>query len=130
MLGAFALLLAFLFKVVFVDGASLKSDASAKYVRERSIEAVRGNIYASDGSLLATSLPKYRLGMDFSVYKTSAMKDSFSKYSRPLAENLAAFYKDRTADEYYYKIKKGFDQRKPYIMINNRLLDFQERKKF
>ncbi len=129
MVGAFILLLFFLFKVVFVDGPSLKSDAFSKYVRERSIEAVRGNIYASDGSLLATSLPKYRLGMDFSVFKTQELKDVFHKNSRALAERLAEFYKDRTADEYYYKLKKGFDQKRPYIMINNRLLDFQERKK-
>ncbi|MHA8081175.1 penicillin-binding protein [Aquirufa regiilacus] len=128
MLGAFGLLLFFLFKVVFVDGPTLKADASSKYLKERSIEAVRGNIYASDGSLLATSLPKYRLGMDFSVFKTSKMRDVFKKNMRPLAEHLSAFYKDRTADEYYYKLKSGFEQRKPYVLINMRLLDFQERK--
>ena len=77
MLGAFGLLMFFLFKVVFVDGPTLKADASSKYIKERSIEAVRGNIYASDGSLLATSLPKYRLGMDFSIYKTKEMQVVF-----------------------------------------------------
>ncbi|MEY4953922.1 MAG: hypothetical protein RI981_7 [Bacteroidota bacterium] len=128
MLGAFVLLMFFLFKVVFIDGPTLKADASSKYLKERSIEAVRGNIYANDGSLLATSLPKYRLGMDFSVFKTSKMRDVFKSNMRSLAEHLAAFYKDRTADEYYYKLKSGFEQRKPYVLINNRLLDFQERK--
>jgi cell division protein FtsI (penicillin-binding protein 3) len=128
MVGAFVLLLFFLFKVVFVDGPSLKLDASSKYLKERSIEAVRGNIYASDGSLLATSLPKYRLGMDFSVFKTPKMQEIYVKNARALAERLAAFYKDRTADEYYYKMKRAFDAKKPYLLINNRLLDFQERK--
>ena len=45
MLGAFGLLMFFLFKVVFADGPTLKADASSKYLKERSIEAVRGNIY-------------------------------------------------------------------------------------
>ena len=53
---------------------------------------------------MATSLPKYRLGMDFSVFKTSKMRDVFKTNMRPLAEHLSAFYKDRTADEYYYKL--------------------------
>lgn len=128
MLGAFVILLFFLFKVVFIDGPSLKLDASSKYLKERSIEAVRGNIYASDGSLLATSLPKYRLGMDFSVFKTPKMQEIYVKNARALAERLAAFYKDRTADEYYYKMKRAFEAKKPYLLINNRLLDFQERK--
>jgi cell division protein FtsI (penicillin-binding protein 3) len=129
MLCAFVLLVFFLIKVVFVDGPSLKLDASSKYIKERSIEAVRGNIYASDGSLLATTLTKYRLGMDFSVYKTPKMKETYKKNARALAEHLSAFYKDLTADEYFYKLQKAFDQKKPYLLVNNRLLDYQERKK-
>jgi cell division protein FtsI (penicillin-binding protein 3) len=129
MLGAFGLLMFFLFKVVFVDGPTLKADASSKYIKERSIEAVRGNIYASDGSLLATSLPKYRLGMDFSVFKTAKMRDVYKNNARALAEHLSAFYQDRTADEYYYKLQKAFDKKQPYLLVNNRLLDYQERKK-
>jgi cell division protein FtsI (penicillin-binding protein 3) len=129
MLGAFGLLMFFLFKVVFVDGPTLKADASSKYIKERSIEAVRGNIYASDGSLLATSLPKYRLGMDFSVFKTEKMREVYKNNARALAEHLSAFYQDRTADEYYYKLQKAFDKKQPYLLVNNRLLDYQERKK-
>jgi cell division protein FtsI (penicillin-binding protein 3) len=129
MLGAFGLLMFFLFKVVFVDGPTLKADASSKYIKERSIEAVRGNIYASDGSLLATSLPKYRLGMDFSVFKTAKMRDVYKNNARALAEHLSAFYQDRTADEYFYKLQKAFDKKQPYLLVNNRLLDYQERKK-
>ena len=129
MLGAFGLLMFFLFKVVFVDGPTLKADASSKYIKERSIEAVRGNIYASDGSLLATSLPKYRLGMDFSVFKTAKMRDVYKSNARALAEHLSAFYQDRTADEYFYKLQKAFDKKQPYLLVNNRLLDYQERKK-
>ena len=129
MLGAFGLLMFFLFKVVFVDGPTLKADASSKYIKERSIEAVRGNIYASDGSLLATSLPKYRLGMDFSVFKTAKMREVYKNNARALAEHLSAFYQDRTADEYFYKLQKAFDKKQPYLLVNNRLLDYQERKK-
>lgn len=129
MLFAFVVLVIFLSKVVFYDGPSLKLDASAKYLKERSIPAVRGNIYASDGSLMATSLQKYRLGMDFSVFKTPKMKETFEKNVRSLAEHLSAFFMDRTGDEYYYMLKKAYDAKSRYLIINKRYLDFQERKK-
>jgi cell division protein FtsI (penicillin-binding protein 3) len=128
MFGAFFILVYFLIKVVFVDGPSLKLDAQSKYIKERSIEAVRGNIYASDGSLLATSLPKYYLGMDFSVFKSPKMKVIYKQHSRALAERLADFFKDRTADEYFYIMEKAFKEKDPYVLLNTRLIDFQERK--
>ena len=42
------------------------------------VEAVRGNIYANDGSLLATSVPRYDLVMDAKVQ--GCPSDTFAKY--------------------------------------------------
>ena len=54
-----------IFHIQYVDG----SEWRAKYnsFSKKEIKATRGNIYADDGSLLATSLPLYRLGFDPSV---------------------------------------------------------------
>ena len=43
---------------------AIKDEQSTKW---RVIQASRGNIYAEDGSLLATSIPKYELRMDTKV---------------------------------------------------------------
>ena len=67
----FLVLIFNLYKLVFLQGEELRSEAAATYIKERSVEASRGNIYSDDGSLLATSLPKYRLGMDPSVFNIS-----------------------------------------------------------
>ncbi|MFM2425538.1 MAG: hypothetical protein RL747_1082, partial [Bacteroidota bacterium] len=41
-----------------------REELSAKNTRVVEIEALRGNIYADDGSLLATSVPKYDVIFD------------------------------------------------------------------
>jgi cell division protein FtsI (penicillin-binding protein 3) len=62
----FAIAIAYrIFHIQFVDGAYWKTKLSSFTKKE--IKATRGNIYASDGSLLATSLPLYCLGFDPSV---------------------------------------------------------------
>jgi cell division protein FtsI (penicillin-binding protein 3) len=129
MLLAFALLVLNLYKVVFIQGPELREEASSIYIKERMVEATRGNIYSDDGSLLATSLPKYRLGMDPSVYNKSTKAEKlFTAHVRELAEHLANFFKDRTADEYYDKIVSAKKNKRTYLLLNNRLLDYQERK--
>lgn len=129
MLLAFILLVLNLYKVVFIQGPELREEASSIYIKERMVEATRGNIYSDDGSLLATSLPKYRLGMDPSVYNKSTKAEKlFTAHVRELAEHLANFFKDRTADEYYDKIVSAKKNKRTYLLLNNRLLDYQERK--
>lgn len=126
---AFVLLILNLYKVVFIQGPELREEASSIYIKERMVEATRGNIYSDDGSLLATSLPKYRLGMDPSVYNKSTKAEKlFTAHVRDLAEHLANFFKDRTADEYYDKIVLAKKNKLTYLLLNNRLLDYQERK--
>jgi cell division protein FtsI (penicillin-binding protein 3) len=129
MLLAFVLLVLNLYKLVFIQGPELREEASSIYIKERMVEATRGNIYSDDGSLLATSLPKYRLGMDPSVYNKSTKAEKlFTVNVRDLAEHLANFFKDRTADEYYDKIVSAKKNKRTYLLLNNRLLDYQERK--
>jgi cell division protein FtsI (penicillin-binding protein 3) len=129
MLAAFFLLVGNLYKLVFIQGPELREEASSIYIKERMVDATRGNIYSDDGSLLATSLPKYRLGMDPSVYNKSTKAEKlFTAHVRELAEHLANFFKDRSADEYYDKIVSAKKNKRTYLLLNNRLLDFQERK--
>src|SRR3989338_4024053 len=50
--------------IQFVQGDYWRQEANNFTVRELDIEAVRGNIFAVDGSLLATSLPYYEVAID------------------------------------------------------------------
>ena len=129
-LAIFMYLLFSLYKVVVLNGPKFRSEAMSTYVKKRKIESTRGNIYSDDGSLLSTTLPKYRLGIDPSVYNTNKeAKILYEKHINELAAALSNFYKDRTADEYKEKIEAAKRSKKSYLLINNRLLDFQEKKK-
>jgi cell division protein FtsI (penicillin-binding protein 3) len=126
----FVLLMFFLWRVIMVKGPELREEAAQTYIKERSVEATRGNIYSSDGSLLATSLPKYKMGLDPTVYgRSKTSKQKYDEQIDALCAALANFFQDRTADEYKNRIESARKSGKNYLLINNRLLDFQEKKK-
>src|ERR1043166_3048669 len=52
------------FQIQIIQGEQWKSVAQSSTFYHKNIDAIRGNIYASDGNLLATSLPFYDVGMD------------------------------------------------------------------
>lgn len=67
--------------------------------KEQYIEAVRGNIFATDGSLLATSLPYYQIGIDPLANKN--IDDSqFEDSAKGLADGLARILDIHAASEY------------------------------
>ena len=60
----------------------------------KEIDAVRGNIYAADGSLLATSIPKYEIRFDAN---TNALTDGyFNENVDSLAFELSKLYPEKT----------------------------------
>jgi cell division protein FtsI (penicillin-binding protein 3) len=126
----FALLFVFAISI-FVTAVKLqlgtdkkfKEELSAKNTRVVEIEAMRGNIYADDGSLLATSVPKYDVIFDLRADGLTTKVfigkiDSFSMMmSRMFPERSASawkehFLKHREKRTRYLKIAKdiGFEQ--------------------
>jgi cell division protein FtsI (penicillin-binding protein 3) len=58
------------FYIQFIKGEELRRIAIQNQVQRIKVKASRGNIYANDGeSLLATSLPFYKVAMDPTVCK-------------------------------------------------------------
>jgi cell division protein FtsI (penicillin-binding protein 3) len=93
----------------------------------RVIKAMRGNIYASDGkSLLATSVPRYRVGLD----PTRPSDKYFSQNIDELCNRLSNHFRDRSASEYKELILDARKAKKVYfVALGNRLVDFQEKEK-
>ena len=56
----------------------------------KKVKATRGNIYSDNGSLLATSLPFYKVAID----PTLAKEEIFKKGVDSLSMLLARYYKD------------------------------------
>ena len=65
------------------------------------VEANRGSIYADDGSLLATSVPKYDIRFD----AVTVSKKNFSENLKPLCDSLSKML-GNTSNYYKAKLKK------------------------
>ncbi len=118
----------------WMEGSKWRKAAQDKMVRYRQVKATRGNIYSDNGSLMATSLPFYRLAID----PTIPEKKVFSEGVDSLALLLSRFFEDRTPGEYKRRLKdvraaneharrKGRRERE-YLLINHKLVNFQEKK--
>ena len=109
-----------------------KKDLKGKFWRERvaatliqrdTVRAMRGNIYANDGSLLATSLPTYVVGLD----PTMAKPEYFNKKVDSLGLLLSRIYRDRSARDYTDLVRDARAHKRRYVLLNRRRVTFQER---
>ena len=85
---AFILFLVFLGRILVLQNTNvqeIKDDYISKNYREATLKAARGNLYASDGSILATTVMRYDVYVDFKTIKDTiynanigALTDSLS----------------------------------------------------
>ena len=107
-----------------IDGPkwlALAKDVSVQY---RSVPAVRGNIYSDNGSLLATSLPHYRVAFDPRV----ASKDLYNKHIDSLCLLLSQHFKNQGAAAYRRKIDQARQKGKRYLLLNSNKIDHLQKK--
>ncbi len=90
----------------------------------RKIKATRGNIYSDNGSLLATSLPFYKVAMD----PTLCNGEVFRRGVDSLAMLLARFYQDRSATDYKRLLVDTRAAGRHYIMLNRKQINYLEKK--
>lgn len=116
--------------VQVVQGAKWKEKAENLTVGYKSIEAVRGNIYAADGSLLATSVPKYEVRFDPNI---PALTDAiFYQNLDSLSYRLATMYPEKSAAEYRRELKSARENGSRYHLIkrNVKYTDLKQIKQF
>ncbi|MEK0439401.1 MAG: hypothetical protein RLZZ504_317, partial [Bacteroidota bacterium] len=92
-----------------------REELSAKNTRVVEIEALRGNIYADDGSLLATSVPKYDVIFDLRADGLTTKVflgkiDSFSLL-------MSAMFPERTPSGWKEHFLKHREKRTRYLKI-------------
>ncbi len=92
-------------KVIFIQwfiGDDLRAKAEKMTIEDMKIEAVRGNIYASDGSLLATSIPRYEIRFD--VNADAITDEIFYENLDSLCIRLSQTFQDKSAAEFRSEI--------------------------
>ncbi len=90
----------------------------------KKVKATRGNIYSDNGSLLATSLPFYKVAID----PTLSKEENFRNGVDSLSLLLAHYYKDRSAKEYKELLKDARSSGKQYVIINRKQINYQTKK--
>jgi cell division protein FtsI (penicillin-binding protein 3) len=106
----------------FVENEKWAAKAESLNFQYKEVKATRGNIYAADGSLLATSLPFYRVVLDPMVVKEEAFRAGLDS----LSFLLSSFYKDKSALAYKKMIADARSSGKRYLIINRRQINYQE----
>jgi len=100
----------------YVDGGEWRAMVDSLTIRERGIEAIRGNIYSNDGSLLATSVPEYELRFDAMAIPSEA-DEVFNSKVDSLATRLSAHFKDKSSRQYLTLLKNARAKRQRYVLI-------------
>lgn len=107
------------------EGEKWRAKAEQVNFQYREVPATRGNIYATDGSLLATSLPFYRVAIDPTMAKDAKFKSGIDSLSR----KLSAFYNDKSATAYKRMIQDARGDKKRYLILNRKQIGYQDMQK-
>lgn len=120
-----------LFNIQYVEGDKYIAISEERTIKIDTIYSNRGNVYADDGSLLATSMTRYDIRFDTSKPDSDEL---FEENIQALSKKLANMLGNNPS--YYVKKIRTARNRKPkpnrYLLITRDLgyLDYQEMKTF
>ena len=107
-------------------------DVADRFVKENvTVKPNRGNIISSDGKLMASSLPEYRIYMDFKA-GAPAKIDSLKKHMNEICEGLHQIFPDKSAAEFKAHLQKGMKKgSRNYLLYPKRIsyIQYKEAKR-
>lgn len=128
--------LAFLFVLIFaaaivyqivniqwINGDKWKQMAEDFNLSYQEVKATRGNIYSDNGSLLATSLPFYRVALDPTIADDDVVREGIDSLSYLLSKN---FGKSKT--HFKQKILGARQKGRQYVTLTRSLIGYQQKK--
>ncbi len=132
-LMVFGALLVFgkLLHLQYIDGDRWRNIADSLTIKERVVEAARGNIYSNDGSLLATSVPEYDIRFDAMAIPVED-NDVFNAHVDSLAIRLSKFFGDKSSRQYLVQLKEARAKKQRYVLLKRAVShqDLKELRKF
>ncbi len=102
--------------IQWVDGPYYRQLAKDLTVKNFQIPSNKGNIYSSDGSLLATSIPEYTVRFDALAPK----KEDFEEFVSPLADSLAILLQ-KPAGQILSELRRARASQNRYLLIARKL---------
>ncbi|WP_370087527.1 penicillin-binding protein [Ekhidna sp.] len=111
-------------KIQYIEGEEWRSLGETLGMQVMNVKATRGNIYADDGSLLATSLPFYRLAIDPYLPSNGLYKNNIDS----LCYLLSRYYGDLSPTQYKRKIDDARKNGRRYLTLNRKEIGYQDKK--
>ncbi len=107
-----------------VEGSKWRQISKNITLKYRKVKATRGNIYSNNGSLLATSVPFYRVAFD----PTVAGVDVFDQNLDSLSYLLSHHFKDQSEQFYHRRINDARLAGRQYLILNKTRIGYQQKK--
>lgn len=115
-----------LLSVQFVQGSKWRSLAKELSLKDITIDPNRGDIFSSDGRLLASSVPYYEIRID--TRARGLTSEIFNKNIDSLSLCLSQLFQDKSKSEYKKELMKARRERKQYYLLK-RKVDYIQLKK-
>ena len=118
--AAFLVFMLFLGRIIQLQNTNvdeIKADYINNNYREATLKAARGNLYASDGSILATTVMRYDIYLDMKTIKDSVYSNNIGALTDSLSrmfDKPRSYFRQRLDDQkakknQYYSLVKGLD---------------------
>ncbi|GAC1370626.1 MAG: hypothetical protein NVSMB30_09520 [Hymenobacter sp.] len=114
-------------KIQFQEGSKWRALEQERRISYQLVPATRGNIYSDNESIMATSLPFYRVAWDPGVVEDGVFRAGVDS----LAWRLSQFFGDRSVQEYRRRLVNAHEAKEPalrYLRLNSRQINFQDKK--
>lgn len=123
-------LLAVVIRVVYiqnVQGEKYRKLSTELTIKQDTIKANKGNVYAADGNLLATSMSKFTIRMDVVAVRSNVFEENFVALSKELSLMFGSSFK-----YYQNKLRTAKKRKNRYLLIarNVGYNDYLRMKKF
>ena len=123
-------LLAIILRVInlqYVQGDAYRELATELTVRQDTIYANKGNVYAADGNLLATSMSKFNIFMDLVTVKNIIFEENIVSLSNELSKMLG-----NSSSYYQKKLRTAKNKKRRYFLIARNIgyTDYLKMRKF
>jgi cell division protein FtsI (penicillin-binding protein 3) len=105
-----------LFNIQWMEGSYYRELAKERTVKSFQIPSNRGNVYSADGSMLATSIPKYTIRFD----AVAPTQEDFSQNLKPLCDSLSSLT-GRPSSQFQVEFQKARANKNRYVLVARNL---------
>lgn len=103
-------------KIQWGEGEYYRNLAEENTIKSFEVPANQGNIYSSDGSLLAISIPSYTVRFDAIASKD----EDFNEYLKPLSDSLSVMF-GKPSSHYRNELQRARTNKNRYYLVARNL---------